>query len=170
MQPATLRSASVADLGAILRLNEAAVPNVNSIPLSVLKSLHQQCFSLTIAELGGELAGFLLALAPQTNYDSLNFEWFRERYDNFTYVDRVVVDSSCRRHGIARDLYADLEQRCLDIDSLTCEVNLRPANPGSIAFHSRIGFREVGQQDLDGGSRRVSLMLKDISPAAAASR
>ena len=165
MQPASLRSATAADRGAILELNEGVVPHVNSIPLSVLEDLHRKCFSLTIAEVGGQLADFLLALGPQTDYDSLNFQWFRERYESFTYVDRIVVGASYRRLGIARDLYADLEQRSRGVDSLTCEVNLRPPNSGSVAFHRRIGFREVGQQDLE-GSRRVSLMLKDISPAA----
>ncbi len=163
MQSAILRSAVPADRVGILKLNEAAVPNVNSIPLSALESLHENCFSLTLTEVGGALAGFLLALAPEADYDSLNFRWFCERYENFTYVDRVVVDSRYHRRGIGKALYADLEQHCSGIDSLACEVNLRPPNPGSVAFHHRIGFREVGRQNLDGGSRRVSLMFKDLS-------
>jgi predicted GNAT superfamily acetyltransferase len=28
---------------------------------------------------------------------------------------------------------------------LCCEVNVEPPNPGSLRFHERIGFAEVGQ-------------------------
>jgi hypothetical protein len=42
-------------------------------------------------------------------------------------------------------------------------VNVRPRNDASLAFHEAIGFREVGQQDTDGGRKRVSLLALDLS-------
>jgi predicted GNAT superfamily acetyltransferase len=45
---------------------------------------------------------------------------------------------------------------------LFCEVNVRPRNDASLAFHEAIGFREVGQQDTDGGAKRVSLLALDL--------
>ena len=41
---------------------------------------------------------------------------------------------------------------------LLCEVNVRPRNEASLLFHHSIGFREVGQQDTDGGKKTVSLL------------
>jgi predicted GNAT superfamily acetyltransferase len=35
-------------------------------------------------------------------------------------------------------------------------------NEGSLRFHHRIGFVEVGQQDTDGGTKRVSLLAKPL--------
>jgi predicted GNAT superfamily acetyltransferase len=41
---------------------------------------------------------------------------------------------------------------------LCCEVNVRPRNDVSLEFHHTVGFREVGQQDTDGGKKTVSLL------------
>ena len=35
---------------------------------------------------------------------------------------------------------------------------MRPRNEASLLFHHSIGFREVGQQDTDGGNKTVSLL------------
>ena len=45
---------------------------------------------------------------------------------------------------------------------MTCEVNLRPPNPGSMAFHRAMGFDEVGTQNTEGGSKTVSLLVKRL--------
>jgi predicted GNAT superfamily acetyltransferase len=44
---------------------------------------------------------------------------------------------------------------------LTCEVNLNPPNHGSIRFHQRIGFSEVGQQESKPGLT-VSMLAKKL--------
>jgi hypothetical protein len=49
---------------------------------------------------------------------------------------------------------------------VTAEVNMEPPNPGSLAFHHRLGFREVGQQDTYGGSVRVSLLAAPVDAPA----
>ena len=46
---------------------------------------------------------------------------------------------------------------------LLCEVNVKPRNEGSLRFHHRLGFREVGQQDTEGGAKRVSMLAKPIT-------
>jgi hypothetical protein len=52
-----------------------------------------------------------------------------------------------------------IKDRCAPL--LTCEVNLNPPNLGSIRFHNRIGFREVGQQDSKPGLT-VSMLAKKL--------
>ena len=46
---------------------------------------------------------------------------------------------------------------------LTCEVNLKPPNDGSILFHEKYGFEQVGTQETDGGEKEVSLMVYQIT-------
>jgi predicted GNAT superfamily acetyltransferase len=45
---------------------------------------------------------------------------------------------------------------------VTCEVNLDPPNPRSLAFHERLGFREVGRQATKGGAFTVVLLAAAV--------
>ena len=80
------------------------------------------------------------------------------------YLDRIAVAPAARRHGVGRAFYTQLvDQLAASVPVLFCEVNVRPHNETSLAFHAAIGFREVGQQDTDGGRKRVSLLALDLS-------
>lgn len=45
---------------------------------------------------------------------------------------------------------------------LTCEVNLEPPNPHSLAFHHRLGFTQVGEQVTTRGTVRVALLVRPV--------
>jgi predicted GNAT superfamily acetyltransferase len=45
---------------------------------------------------------------------------------------------------------------------LCCEVNLEPPNPGSLRFHHRIGFTEVGQHSPQ-QDYLVSMLSKNLN-------
>jgi predicted GNAT superfamily acetyltransferase len=80
-------------------------------------------------------------------------------YEQFVYLDRIAVLPEFRRYGIGRRFYTALvDEYTGRWPLLTCEVNTRPRNDTSLSFHHSIGFREVGQQDTDGGSKTVSLL------------
>jgi len=163
----TIERAGVADYGAILAENAAAVPSVNLIDEAALAALHDQAFALLAArdaDQAGSLAGFLLALPERADYASPNFRFFQARFDAFVYVDRIVVSPDYRRHGVGRLLYRALFELSPST-RVTCEVNLKPPNPESMAFHAGLGFRTVGEQDTEGGSKRVALLVRD--PGAA---
>jgi len=163
----SLHPAVESDFDDILRLNGAAVPHVNLIDRDELAGLAAQAFHFHVARVGDALAGFLLSLAPGADYGSLNYRWFSERYPQFVYVDRIVVADEHHGLGIGRRLYAGLEQAMAGFaPSLTCEVNLAPPNPGSRAFHERLGFTEVGQQATEGGAKVVCLMHKPVGVPA----
>jgi predicted GNAT superfamily acetyltransferase len=148
----------------ILDLNETAFPHVNSITESELSDLAAESFYFKVAIHGGAVAGFLLALAPGAGYKSINYRWFSAQYEQFIYVDRIVVSSTCFRSGLGKRLYGDLEKTALKASPvLTCEVNLKPENPVSLAFHQKLGFKEVGQLDTEGGMKRVCLMCKSLN-------
>ena len=107
--------------------------------------------------------GFLIAFDQTALYDNVNFLWFRARYENFIYVDRVVVDSAFRGQGAARALYADLFEfaRSQRQSLLVCEVNADPPNPASDIFHKRLGFKHVGDSLIPSG-KRVQYLAKHI--------
>lgn len=74
-----------------------------------------------------------------------------------------MVGRDFRRAGIGAALYAELTRHLPpDCPWLTCEVNLRPANPVSLAFHRSLGFDSVGEQETGGGNKRVCLLAKPL--------
>ncbi len=144
----------------LLAMNDAAVPAVNSIDRAELTHLHQQSLALIVARDSNDIAGFLLALPETADYQSANFQYFKANYPEFAYVDRIVVNSNYRRLGIGARLYAKLFEIAADKVRVTCEVNLQPPNPDSMAFHENLGFEKVAEQDTHGGSKRVALLSR----------
>jgi len=148
----------------ILLLNQAAIPHVNEVDEEFFHQQLEASLYFRAILLEGSVRAFLLGMSETASYQSLNFLWFQERYAKFIYVDRIVVDRQFHRGGLGRALYTDFEglakeRRC----PMACEVNIRPPNPISTKFHESFGFCEVGQQEAEGGAKRVSLMVKDMS-------
>lgn len=107
----------------------------------------------------------LIALDQDATYANPNFHWFRQRYDSFVYIDRVIVADAARGQGLARRLYEDLfaQARQAGHDRIVCEVNLTPPNPASDAFHGAMGFAAVGQALIHGGTKEVRYFEKLLS-------
>lgn len=161
-----IRDVQEADLAAVHAINEAAVPHVNSISMDRFRRFVDEAVYFRVAVLDTSLAGYLVAFDPPATYESLNFRWFQKHYSDFIYVDRIAVTAHARRHGVASALYRNLFPFARNRTSLiTCEVNTRPINADSIAFHESFGFREVGTQDTDGGAKTVSLMAVELPRA-----
>lgn len=159
-----LIEATRGDYARILELNDGAVPHVNSIDADALAALHQQASTLTVAHdrTAGDIAGFLLVLPQGTAYASVNYRFFDSRYPRFAYVDRIVINPSYRRLGLGRRLYEHLFALASRDERVACEVNVKPANPGSLAFHESLGFTGVAEQDTEGGSKRVALLVREL--------
>ena len=154
-------NATPADHAQILLLNEAAVPAVNLIDAEELEQLHRQARVLLVARAEDLVAGFLLALGTGADYNSLNYQYFNNHYNHFAYVDRIVVNPEFRRMGIGRGLYSALFGQTADVPRITCEVNVVPPNPESLAFHTNLGFEVVAEQDTEGSAKRVALMVRE---------
>ncbi len=105
---------------------------------------------------------FMLAFDQDDDYDGRHFQWFRQHLDRFLYIDRVIVSTTHRRHGLGRLLYEDLIMRAgrLDCRLIACEVNFRPPNPVSDAFHARFGFVEIGRAIIDNGEKGVRYLIR----------
>ena len=154
-----------ADLDRVLAINESGVPGVGPIDASQLAHLVDESSMALVATVDDPtddtVAGFCLVLPPGADYGSVNYRWFSERYDDFVYLDRVAIAPEFQGRGLGRELYDEVERRA-DAAWFTLEVNLRPRNDGSLAFHDRLGFVEVGQQETNYGTL-VSLMAKPLA-------
>jgi predicted GNAT superfamily acetyltransferase len=158
------RAAEESHYPALLSLNEGAIPAVNRIDRGDLQHLHEQSRALIVALNGPAVAGFLLALDETAEYGSPNFTYFRRTYDRFVYVDRIVVSPDHRRLGIGAGLYRHLFDVARGAPRITCEVNVKPPNPGSLSFHEHLGFKVVDEQETENGTKRVALMVREGNP------
>ena len=164
MRDLTLRDVVDSDLAVLAELNDAAAPAVNALGLAGLTAHVPACELALVAESDGELLGFLLALAPGADYASENYRWFSAHVPGSLYVDRIVVAPGAHGRGIGRALYESVDARAreLGLGVVTCEVNLEPPNPQSLAFHERLGFARVGEQATKGGTVVVALLSRAV--------
>jgi predicted GNAT superfamily acetyltransferase len=177
------------DLTAIHTINQGEVPAVGTETRDALGHIAAQSLIALVADLGaasgdtlnaptdaptgaprndgvsGTVAGFCLVLAPGADYDSMNYRWFEGRYDDFVYLDRIAIAPAFQRRGLGRTMYGEVERLARELQPgathFTLEVNLRPRNETSLAFHATLGFAEVGRQETDYGTL-VSLMAKAL--------
>src|SRR3954469_15171439 len=161
--PENLSAADVAPgtpLGdAVLALNNAHAKELSWLAPERVQYLAPHAFA---ARKIGAVDAFLLAFDQDAPYDSPNFLWFRARYPRFVYVDRVAVATAARGRGLARMLYSELfdEATHAGHDRVVCEVNSRPPNPESDAFHAALGFIEVGRASVHNDSKDVRYLSR----------
>ena len=146
----TVRNYRPSDFDQILRMNNENDPAVSWLERDELTAdLAVAKHSLVIGT--DVVEGFCVTFASGLERDlGVNYAWFTARYPNFVYLDRVVIDEPFRSGGRGAALYAEVEQRMraeATTSLFTCEVNLRPRNDGSLRFHERLGFEQVGEQE-----------------------
>lgn len=152
------------DLTALLTMNNAAVPAVNELSAEDLLDLVGSSLVCLVATLDEEPAGFLLCIADGADYGSANYKWLSATCSTFAYTDRICVDETRRGLKIGGHLYRTLFDQLAGTDrSFVCEVNERPPNPGSLKFHKRLGFEEIGTADH--GEKAVIFLQRPPEPA-----
>ena len=154
-----IRDLVPADLEVVLSINQAARPGVGDLDMGRLQQLCGWCAHARVAVCDAVVVGYLLALEPGQPYGSVNYQYFETHLRDHVYVDRIAVAEVARGQGIGAALYADLYAQ-VSGRPVTCEVNVVPMNAGSMRFHLRQGFSSVGEQDTEGGDKRVSLLVR----------
>lgn len=153
------------DLPTVHAVNQAEVPAVGSETVDDLAHIADESIIALVAEEEGTIAGFCLVLAPGADYGSGNYRWFEQRYDDFVYLDRIAIAPAFQRRGLGRAMYSDVERLAAErrpgATHFTLEVNLRPRNDRSLAFHGALGFVEVGRRETEYDAT-VSLMAKPL--------
>ena len=150
-----VRNVETTDWKRILEINNANTPGVSELTLSELEmDLSNSLHALAIDNEHGEVCAFCITFAADAPDAGANHRWFADRYESFVYLDRIAINSNHQNRGLGALLYQSVEQLMLDSAEhllLCCEVNLEPPNPGSLRFHKRIGFTEVGTQSTNPG-------------------
>jgi len=155
----TISNTIADELTDILKMNQEALPAVSSVSIEDMKHFLNIVDYFRTLTVENKIAGFLIALSPGKDYSSLNYKWFEKTYNSFMYVDRIVIDTNYHRNGLGTLFYNDLETFSIKKSSrITCEVNIRPKNEGSMVFHENYGFEQVGTQTTEEGKKEVSLM------------
>ena len=161
-----VRNIKSADLTRVLAINNANTPGVSELTLSELETDIKNCLhALAIDNEHGKVCAFCITFAPDAPDAGVNHRWFAERYASFVYLDRIAIDPTYQNLGLGVLLYQSVEQQMIDSAQhslLCCEVNLEPPNPGSLRFHHRIGFTEVGQHSPQ-QNYLVSMLSKNLN-------
>jgi predicted GNAT superfamily acetyltransferase len=159
---------SIRDIGAedfreVLRINEDSSPAVSELSAAEVERLAVDASLAWVVVADGAVIGYLIGYVKSDAYGGEEFAWLKQRLPGFVYIDQVALAPAYRRQGIGGRLYSELELwgRRRQYACLTCEVNLVPPNPESMAFHRRQGFVEIGRMHTVDG-RHVSLIQKGI--------
>ena len=163
MSEVVIRAVYEADYGEVVELNASEVQHTSAMDRDRVLYLDNLSAYHRLAELDGTVAAFLLAIKDRAPYQNDNFNWFAARYDQFLYIDRIVVGGHFQGRGIGALLYRDLFEyaRKQNIPLITCEINIIPPNQRSLDFHAGHGFKEVGRQWLGNGQKQVSMQVAD---------
>lgn len=178
MSNVRIRDLAPTDLASAYEINQGEVPAVGDATPEHFADLAAMSAIAVVAEADhpaehtdtpawpSTVVGFTFVFAPGSSYDSGNYLWFSERYDDFVYLDRIAISPRFQRQGIGRMLYQDVIERAAIVRPsapvLTLEVNLEPRNDVSLAFHAALGFEEVGQRETAYGTT-VSLMALPLN-------
>jgi uncharacterized protein len=159
-----IRDANADDFVQILPLNEESVHFLSPLTLTRLNALHCEAAYHRVMVNNGKIAGILLAFREGANYNSSNYVWFAQRYDQFLYIDRIVVSKSFQGQGIGNKLYDDIFAfaRNEGVTRITCEFDIEPPNQASRRFHERFGFAEVGTRSYGEVTKKVSLQAVSL--------
>jgi uncharacterized protein len=157
-----LRPSGRGDDDAVLALNLAEEVSLAPMDPARLGYLRSRADRFDVIEVDGSPAGFVVTMAPRSDYDSPNYRWFAERYgDDFYYLDRIALAATVRRRGVAGRVYDEVEAVAATHRRMALEVNLVPPNPASLAFHTRRGYAEVGR--LGDEEHLVVLLTKELA-------
>jgi len=126
----------------VLKLNNIHAKETSFLEKTDLERLVERSY---LTKTIGELDAFLIAMSHSSSHDGINFSWFKERFDSFAYIDRIVTAEHARGKGHAKSLYLALMDKAKKdgIDMVCCEINHQPPNPGSVAFHEKLGFEMI---------------------------
>ncbi len=144
---ARLRAAGVADLPAALAINQANLPAVGPATTEKFAWFLAHAEQFTVATVDDAVVAFVITLREAGSYDSPNYRWHADRLERFLYVDRIAVDASARGQGLGRQLYDHVvaHARASAACPVVAEVNVRPRNDASLAFHAAYGFEVVAE-------------------------
>ena len=159
-----IRDVQVQELDAILAMNNAAGSGILPMSQTQINYFWQHAHYFRVAESDNCLVGFLIALTQEADYESSNFNWFKEHYPHFFYVDRIVIAQGQRNTGIGRLFYADaLSFAEVRAPAIVAEVFMEKSTHPALLFHGSFGFHEVGQHQIPNTTLRAVMLYKELT-------
>jgi predicted GNAT superfamily acetyltransferase len=162
-----MKASEIADLSSLdaaimLPLNNAHADETSALDAASLTALLDLAFYARGIDRGA--TALLIALDQNARYDSPNFLWFKANRESFVYIDRVIISSAARGHGLGRSLYEDLfaVAKHAGHNRVVCEVNIDPPNRVSEAFHAVMGFCAVGEATIHSGTKTVRYLERSL--------
>lgn len=159
-----IRKFETKDYNRILQLNEESVHFLSPWTKEILERVITQSEIFNLIEIDGRIEAFVLTLREDKKYDSINYLWFSHHYDKFLYIDRVVVSLQMRDKGLGKSLYESVFKYAREsgVTYVAAEIDIDPPNPGSLIFHEKFGFKEVGKHTVANGKKIVSLQVVNL--------
>ncbi|MDR7856727.1 GNAT family N-acetyltransferase [Tissierella sp.] len=164
MREMTIRKLEKKDHDRVLQLNDESVHFLSSLTKDKLESIISQCEITNVMEVDGRVEAFVLTLKEGKEYDSVNYLWFSNHYDHYIYIDRVVVSLKMQGKGLGNILYESVfnHAKLIGVPYVAAEIDINPPNHGSLKFHEKFGFVEVGKQTVAQGKKVVSLQVVNL--------
>ena len=142
-------------------INQQQVPKVGSVSLQEFINL------IKISDISygfikkGICLGFVICLRENTNYQSINYKFFKKRHNKFLYIDRIAIANKYQSFGIGSTFYNKLITIKDKYNIPICaEVNIDPPNELSIDFHKKHGFSKIAESTIKEG---YSVVYMEIS-------
>lgn len=163
MEKIIIRDATEHDYPEIVKLNADQVEFTSPMDIDRLKLLDSLADYHRVVVTEAMVVAFMLAMKAGVPYGNDNYDWFSARYENFLYIDRVVVTAGYQGRRIGTLFYEDIFKFAREnkIPLVTCEINILPPNERSLAFHAKLGFKEVGEQWIQ-NNKKVSMQAARI--------
>lgn len=107
-----------------------------------------------IADVGGEVAGFLLGFHVRAHEDPAG--------GTVAYIHLVGIHPDHRRRGVGKLLYERFMERARAAGAVRLKAITNVGNDGSIEFHRALGFDVTEDPDYAGTSRARIVFTKDL--------
>jgi len=164
MENMIIRDFETKDYDRVLELNDESVHFLSPLTKDKLKRIISESEMMKVVEVDKNIEAFVLTFRENKEYDSVNYLWFADNYKEFLYIDRIVVSVKMQGKGLGKALYESVisHAKSTDVPYVSAEIDIKPPNPGSLVFHEKFGFKEVGKQTVAEGKKVVSLQIVKV--------
>ena len=144
----------------IYKTNQSNIPALGSIKsYDHVKKLVDYSKYIIFVKNKMNYLGFAIIMNRDSNYKSLNYQYFKNKYTDFLYIDRVAVVDKAQRMGVGSSIYKKIYELNSEVSvPICCEVNTIPLNQQSLDFHGKQRFKII--EEVKFGKKRVAMMVK----------
>ena len=96
-------------LNLIFELNQNNIPALGSLnSLKHVQDIYNNSLFLIEVIVEDDFAGFAFVMDNKSEYQSLNYKYFKNKFKNFLYIDRVAFLEQFQRRGLGTKVYNEI--------------------------------------------------------------